>query len=168
MSASATPAKGLEGVVAAQTELCDLDGANGRLAYRGYDIDEGRLTIDTTRGLSLGQGVELIVSDYGRRLLRDELARESVDGGEPLAPIVHAGCVWTVTLDPTPVLRHCGTASPLPTTSRDLQLALVNGWVWVNDVNQGGIWFVREDDVEVLDHDRITQLGFHSGTIAAP
>ncbi|MBI1734646.1 MAG: hypothetical protein HYR51_05670 [Candidatus Rokubacteria bacterium] len=32
--------RGLEGVVAAQTELCDLDGANGRLAYRGYDIDE--------------------------------------------------------------------------------------------------------------------------------
>ena len=32
--------KGLEGVVAAETALCDLDGANGRLAYRGYDIDE--------------------------------------------------------------------------------------------------------------------------------
>jgi citrate synthase len=32
--------RGLEGVVAAQTELCDLDGVNGRLAYRGYDIDE--------------------------------------------------------------------------------------------------------------------------------
>src|SRR3989338_11630052 len=30
--------KGLEGVVAAETALCDLDGANGRLAYRGYDI----------------------------------------------------------------------------------------------------------------------------------
>src|SRR5438105_15948081 len=30
--------RGLEGVVAAETELCDLDGANGRLAYRGYDI----------------------------------------------------------------------------------------------------------------------------------
>ncbi|HUF91704.1 MAG TPA: citrate/2-methylcitrate synthase [Candidatus Limnocylindria bacterium] len=32
--------RGLEGVVAAETQLCDLDGANGRLAYRGYDIDE--------------------------------------------------------------------------------------------------------------------------------
>jgi len=32
--------KGLEGVVAAATALCDLDGAGGRLAYRGYDIDE--------------------------------------------------------------------------------------------------------------------------------
>src|SRR5215813_14816136 len=32
--------RGLEGVVAAETELCDLDGARGRLAYRGYDIDD--------------------------------------------------------------------------------------------------------------------------------
>src|SRR2546428_1904905 len=30
--------RGREGVVAAETQLCDLDGANGRLAYRGYDI----------------------------------------------------------------------------------------------------------------------------------
>jgi citrate synthase len=30
--------RGLEGVVAAQTKLCDLDGTNGRLAYGGYDI----------------------------------------------------------------------------------------------------------------------------------
>jgi citrate synthase len=32
--------RGLEGVVAAETQLCDLDGAHGRLAYRGYDIGE--------------------------------------------------------------------------------------------------------------------------------
>jgi citrate synthase len=32
--------RGLEGVVAAETQLCDLDGTHGRLAYRGYDIDE--------------------------------------------------------------------------------------------------------------------------------
>jgi citrate synthase len=32
--------RGLEGVVAAQTRLCDLDGANGRLAYAGYNIDD--------------------------------------------------------------------------------------------------------------------------------
>ena len=28
--------RGLEGVVAATTRLCDLDGVNGRLAYQGY------------------------------------------------------------------------------------------------------------------------------------
>jgi citrate synthase len=40
MTESAALIRGLEGVVSAQTHLCDLDGANGRLAYRGYDIDE--------------------------------------------------------------------------------------------------------------------------------
>ena len=32
--------RGLEGVVAATTRLCDLDGAHGRLAYQGYDIED--------------------------------------------------------------------------------------------------------------------------------
>src|SRR5262249_45100330 len=32
--------RGLEGVVAVETRLCDLDGANGRLAYCGYDIGD--------------------------------------------------------------------------------------------------------------------------------
>src|SRR5262249_52961492 len=30
--------RGLEGVIAAPTAICDLDGVNGRLAYGGYDI----------------------------------------------------------------------------------------------------------------------------------
>jgi citrate synthase len=38
MSESSGLIRGLEGVVAAETQLCDLDGAHGRLAYRGYDI----------------------------------------------------------------------------------------------------------------------------------
>jgi citrate synthase len=32
--------RGLEGVVAAETRLCDLDGAHGRLAYGGYNIED--------------------------------------------------------------------------------------------------------------------------------
>jgi citrate synthase len=32
--------RGLEGVVAATTRLCDLDGINGRLAYQGYGIED--------------------------------------------------------------------------------------------------------------------------------
>ena len=38
MTESGALIRGLEGVVAAETQLCDLDGRNGRLAYRGYDI----------------------------------------------------------------------------------------------------------------------------------
>ena len=33
------PVRGLEGVVAAETSLCYVDGQNGKLYYRGYDID---------------------------------------------------------------------------------------------------------------------------------
>jgi citrate synthase len=40
MAESTQLIRGLEGVVAAETQLCDLDGKNGRLAYRGYDIDD--------------------------------------------------------------------------------------------------------------------------------
>src|SRR5215470_16325964 len=43
--------RGLEGVVAAETELCDLDGARGRLAYRGYDIEDLARKTDPNRVL---------------------------------------------------------------------------------------------------------------------
>src|SRR5439155_12553449 len=34
------PVRGLEGVIAAPTAICDLDGVSGTLAYGGYDIAE--------------------------------------------------------------------------------------------------------------------------------
>ena len=38
--AEMTYAKGLEGVVAAESEICQIDGAKGKLYYRGYSIEE--------------------------------------------------------------------------------------------------------------------------------
>src|SRR3954463_12596968 len=38
--ATSTPAKGLEGIVAASTRLSDVQGDVGKLIYCGYDIDE--------------------------------------------------------------------------------------------------------------------------------
>jgi citrate synthase len=35
-----TVKKGLEGVIAAKSEVCDIDGERGRLFYRGYSIEE--------------------------------------------------------------------------------------------------------------------------------
>ncbi len=35
-----TYAKGLEGVVAAESEICRVDGENGKLYYRGFSIDD--------------------------------------------------------------------------------------------------------------------------------
>src|SRR5262249_50964388 len=37
---SARSAAGLEGVVAAPSEICFIDGVNGRLVYRGYEIGD--------------------------------------------------------------------------------------------------------------------------------
>jgi citrate synthase len=39
-SAPAKPAGGLEGVVAAKSEICFIDGVAGRLVYRGYEIGD--------------------------------------------------------------------------------------------------------------------------------
>jgi len=48
MSASAVPAKGLEGVVAANTRLSDVRGDIGELIYAGYNINElaGKVTYE--------------------------------------------------------------------------------------------------------------------------
>jgi citrate synthase len=35
-----TPTKGLEGIIAAQSGICYIDGEKGILSYRGYDINE--------------------------------------------------------------------------------------------------------------------------------
>ena len=39
-SVARKPGAGLEGVVAVQSEICFIDGINGRLVYRGYDISD--------------------------------------------------------------------------------------------------------------------------------
>jgi len=51
MSETITPpqvARGLEGIVAAATKIADVDGAQGRLTLRGYDINElsGRVSFE--------------------------------------------------------------------------------------------------------------------------
>ena len=38
--AEVTYSKGLEGVIAAESQICQIDGANGKLYYRGYPIED--------------------------------------------------------------------------------------------------------------------------------
>ncbi len=40
MSQEITFARGLEGVIAAETRICKIDGLNGKLYYRGYSIED--------------------------------------------------------------------------------------------------------------------------------
>jgi citrate synthase len=74
--------KGLEGVVAATTQLCHLDGAQGRLAYRGYDID------DLARHATFEEVVWLLW--HGELPRADELEgfRKELHDGGPLAPLL--------------------------------------------------------------------------------
>src|SRR5262245_56635643 len=72
--------RGLEGVVAATTHLCDLDGTHGRLAYRGYDIE------DLARHTSFEEVVWLLWhGDLPREAELAEFRRQLVDAA-PLPP----------------------------------------------------------------------------------
>ncbi len=71
MSEASGLIRGLEGVVAAETQLCDLDGVNGRLAYRGYDIG------DLARQATFEEVAYLLW--YGALPKREELTRFTAD-----------------------------------------------------------------------------------------
>jgi len=92
--------RGLEGVVAAETQLCDLDGRNGRLAYRGYDIDE------LARQASFEEVAYLLWhGDLPTRARRDELERDLVTG-RPIPPhLVRAFGVMPTETDPMRALQ---------------------------------------------------------------
>src|SRR5438552_16709228 len=65
--------RGLEGVVAAETRLCDLDGKNGRLAYGGYDIG------DLAREASFEEVTYLLLhGDLPNRTQRDQFQAELI------------------------------------------------------------------------------------------
>ncbi len=81
MSTEAGPIRGLEGVVAATTELCNLDGAQGRLAYRGYDIE------DLARHASFEEVVWLLWHGDLPRAADLEGFRKELADARPLAPL---------------------------------------------------------------------------------
>ncbi len=82
MTTEAGLLKGLEGVVAATTELCDLDGAQGRLAYRGYDID------DLARHASFEEVVWLLWHGDLPGAVELEGFRKELADRRPLAPLL--------------------------------------------------------------------------------
>ena len=68
---------------------------------------------------------------------------------EPLAPIAYGGCVFAVAASPATFAQWCpgpdGTwtetqREPLTGAGAELRLRLVNGWIWINDVDSGAAW----------------------------
>ena len=70
-------------------------------------------------------------------------------GSAPTAPIVFGGCVFAVATAPATFAQWCSTGDggweevqtiTLDGAGSELRLRLVNGWVWINDVDSGAAW----------------------------
>lgn len=83
-----TYAKGLEGVVAAESNICKIDGAGGKLYYRGYSIEDlaENCTFEEVTYLLLYEGLPTPaqLSDFSSRM------RDSRDLGGPILDMIRA------------------------------------------------------------------------------
>ena len=113
----------------------------------------------------------------------------------PSAPIVHGGCVFAVSTAPATFAQWCadrrrgvarGADVPLDGAGSELRLRLVNGWVWVNDVDSGAAWVTSpqqrldrvedwgnilsdlNDDSDDEQHRRRRRRGHHRGQPRRP
>jgi citrate synthase len=88
MPETASYAKGLEGVVAGESEICRIDGQNGRLYYLGYSIEE------LARDSDFEETTYLLL--HGKLPNRQEMAdfsrkmRASRDLSEPVLAMIRA------------------------------------------------------------------------------
>ena len=82
---------------------------------------------------------------------------DGIGAAEPLAPIVHDGCIFNVATSPPTFTRMCNGVvdQTEPLTGADpsaLRLRLVNGWVWINDLTSGTLWIAGTDtELERID-----------------
>jgi hypothetical protein len=79
----------------------------------------------------------------GERVESTEIGKLAAGG--PLEPIVFGGCVFAVSTAPVATFAQwCGEeqvqSTPLEGAGAELRLRLVNGWVWINDVDTGAAW----------------------------
>ncbi len=80
--AETTYAKGLEGVIAAESDICQIDGANGKLYYRGYSIEDlaEHSSFEETTFLLLNEKLpsKAELDDFGHRMRQSRGLAESV------------------------------------------------------------------------------------------
>src|SRR5258708_16658077 len=82
--------KGLEGVVAANTRLSDVQGENGKLIYCGYDIDE----------LAGKASFEEVVHLLHRNHLPNQKEIKEFKERLPPGPVIPAGVPQIITAPP--------------------------------------------------------------------
>ena len=80
--AEVTYSKGLEGVIAAESQICQIDGANGRLYYRGYPIEDlaQHSSFEETTFLLLYERLpsKLELADFSQRMRKSRGLHPSV------------------------------------------------------------------------------------------
>src|ERR1043165_5411242 len=113
-SPTQAPNAGLEGVVAAKSSICFIDGEAGRLVYRGYEIG------DLVEHASFEETAYLLWT--GRRPNRDALARLRRDLGQSVAMPDYAMTVLRALPHETPPIDAMRTViSGLGATDPDLR-----------------------------------------------
>ena len=67
-------------------------------------------------------------------------------GTKPLRPIAHDDCIFAVVVEPAIMGAACDefVERELSGAGTELRLRLVNGWVWVNDLDDGGTWVTND------------------------
>ncbi len=135
------------------------------IADEGEPAVTVRLDADVTGPIVLQQpspdAETLTIVDADARLHRIDLATmqpmnsASIGATGALPPIVHEGCVFVVATTPPTFTRACGDRihqQPLTGAGSSLRLRLVNGWVWINDLDSGGAWLTNaETDLARID-----------------
>ncbi|MDG1754493.1 MAG: citrate/2-methylcitrate synthase [Rhodothermales bacterium] len=105
---SATPSRGLEGVIALDTAICDIDGTIGRLVYSGYDIR------DLARNTSFEEVAYLLWNGALPESHQLEHLKRSLDTERTLPPMVKDVLAMTPEdANPMAVLRTAVSALAL-------------------------------------------------------
>lgn len=91
---------------------------------------------------AIGELVALEIDQTQTRLM----LRGALGGTNPLAPIAHGECVYGVVTEPAVLGISCDefVSQELNGAGSELRLRLVNGWVWVNDLTDGGTWVTND------------------------
>jgi len=116
-----TYAKGLEGVIAAESTICQIDGANGRLYYRGYPIEDlaRHSNFEETTYLLLNERLpskeeleEFAGRMRGSRVLREpvqDMIRHFPEAGSPMELLQSVIAYLSSTVEH--VIRHSTTCN---------------------------------------------------------
>lgn len=121
-------------------------------------LQQSSVRVDSL-GLRAAQSVALVTA--GGELIEVSLVGDpivsslgSLPGDSPAAPIVHNGCVYGLVANPPQFGVACDgfQSRPLTGAGSNLRLRMVNGWIWVNDVDSGTA-YASDENLEFQQFD---------------